>query len=100
MTYLPAPAPAKPAPPSRRQRPRRPRLHWSLRRAYGSSEDPFRLLGAFVRELDDVDAGRPGGNHRVAVLVGIDAGVDDGGAAAVERGLEGGLEVVGVVDHE
>src|SRR6516225_7676357 len=38
MTDRSAPAPAKPAPPSRRLRPREPGPHWSLRQAYGSSQ--------------------------------------------------------------
>ena len=58
------------------------------------------LGGLLVGQLDDVHGGGAGRNHRIAVLVRIDAGVDDGRAAAVERGLERRVEVVLVVDHE
>src|SRR6516225_8150533 len=56
----PAPAPAQPAPPSRCTRPREPRLHWSLRQAYGSCREGVDRAGerAPVRgdELGHVEA--------------------------------------------
>ena len=53
---------------------------------------------ARVAVLDQVERGRAGRDHREAVLGRVDAAVDDGRAAAGERLLERGVELVLVVD--
>src|SRR5829696_10337912 len=50
--------------------------------------------------LDDVDRGGAGGHDRITVLGRVAARIDNGGAAAGERGCERLLEVVLALDGE
>src|SRR5215469_4991550 len=85
MTHRSAPAPAKPAPPSATSSTHEPRLHWSLRQAYGSRHE---LLGSADGCRKTVDLFRDRVEIKARAARGRDAELAHQRLAAVVAGAD------------